>query len=223
MFFAQIKMNEYHFVVKQGENNFVLPYYLSLKESSKVKISNLIVTWRFQNLTRDETVTVTADDGTISNVLFQPGWWSFSAIRERLAEEDVTLTKIVHNNSCRIFSQDKALDLGLIGELLGFGPGKKIAKNTFVDSRTVNINLGVRTVSIGCSLVNSTKRFDRAQKSTQVVATIPLPTNMSPNFGVQKWSAQTTRGEFQSLTFNVNDNTGRGLMSLYAEFDCSFC
>ena len=134
--FCADKMNDYHFVVKQGENSFDLPHYLSLRESTRVRINNLIVTWRFKNVTRDEFVTKTTDDGTTTNITFQPGWWSFSAIQERLADEDITLTRLAHNNSCRIFCQDSALDLGLIGELLGFGPGKKVAKNTFVDSNT---------------------------------------------------------------------------------------
>ena len=157
----------------------------------------------------------------------QPGYWSFSAIQKRLAEEDVTLTKNVHDNSCRIFCQDESLSLGLVGELLGFGPTKTVAKNMFVDSNTVNINLGVRSVSITCSLVNSTRNFDRYQKGSEVVATIPIPTNLPLNgsiehFSVQTRRAPTQRGDFSFLTFDVDDSTGRELIELYAEFDLVF-
>ena len=163
-----------------------------------------------------------------TNIIFQPGYWNFSAIQERLADEGVTLTELVHDNSCRIFCKDESLNLGLIGELLGFGPNKSIAKNTFVDSNTVDVNLGVRTVNIACSLVNSSRKLNRYQQGTQVIATIPLPMNMTPNgsiqnFGVQKWTASTTRGDFQSITFYVNDNTGRELTNLFAEFDLTIC
>ena len=219
--------NKYHFVVKQGENNFNLPTNLSLTESSKIKISNLFVTWRFQNGTRDEQVVKTKDDGTQTNILFQPGYWSFSKIQERLAGEDVTLTRLTYSNSCRIFCQDKSLSLGLIGELLGFGPSKKVAKNTFVDSSTVNINFGVRSVDIGCSLVNSTRNWNRYQKGSEVIATIPVSTEVSlngsiENFSTKEWCAPTRKREFSFLTFNVEDNTQHNLIKLYSEFDVLF-
>ena len=182
--------NRHHFVIKQGSNNFDLSTALSLKESSKIEISNLFVTWRFENVTRDETVVKTKDDGTQTNIIFQPGYWSFSLIQSRLAEEDITLTRLEHNNSCRIFWQDESLQLGLVDELLGFGVNKTIAKNTFTDSKTVNINLGVRSVNIGCSLVNSTRNWDRYQEGSEVVATIPLPTDMALNGSIQNFLTQ---------------------------------
>ena len=197
--------NKYHFVVKQGESNFDLPTNLSLTESWRIKISNLFVTWRFQNVTRDEQVTKTKDNGAQTNITFQPGYSSFSKIQERLADEDVILTRLTHNNSW-----------GLIGELLGFGPNKTVPKNTFTDSNTVNINLGLRSVSIGCSLVNYTRNWNRYQKGWEVVATLLVSTEMPlngsiENFSNQEWYAPTRRGEFSFLTFHVRDNTQRNL------------
>ena len=185
------------------------------------------MTWRFQNVTRDEYVVKTKDDGTQTIVLFQPGYWSFSKIQERLADEDVTLTRLTHNNSCRIFCQEESLDLGLIGELLGCGPNKKVTKNTFVDSSTVNINLGVRSVNISCSLVNSTRNWNRYQKGSEVIATFPISTQVPlngsiENFSTQEWCAPTRKGEFSFLKFDVEDNTRHNLMRLYAEFDVTF-
>ena len=219
--------NKYHFVVKQGESNFDLPTNLSLTESSRIKISILFVTWRFQNVTRDEQVTKTKDGGTQTNITFQPGYWSFSKIQERLSDEDVILTRLAHNNSCHIFCQDESLELGLIGELLGFGPSKTVPKNTFTDSNTVNIDLGLRSVSIGCSLVNFTRNWNRYQKGSEVIATIPVSTEIPlngsvENFSNQEYYAPTGRGGFSFLTFNVKDNTQRNLVKLYAEFDVLF-
>ena len=182
--------NKFHFVVKQGENSFDFPTNLSLRESSRIKISNLFVTWRFQNVTRDEQVTKTKDDGTQTNITFQPGYWSFSKLQERLADEDVILTRLAHNNSCRIFCQDESLELGLVGELLGFGPNKTIPKNTFTDSNTVNINLGVRSISIDCSLINSTRNWNRYQKGSEVIATLPVSTEMPLNGSIENFSNQ---------------------------------
>ena len=87
---------------------------------------------------------------------FSPGYWTFKLIASRLADESITLTSNPHNNTCRIFCQEESVQIGLVGELLGFGPNKTVAKNTFVNSKRVDINLGVRGVSISCSLVNST-------------------------------------------------------------------
>ena len=95
------------------------------------------------------------------------------------------------------------------------------------DSNTVNINLGVRSVNIGCSLVNSTRNWNRYQKGSEVIATLPVSTEMSlngsiENFSNQEWCAPTRKGEFSFLTFNVEDNTQRNLIRLYAQFDCTF-
>ena len=82
-------------------------------------------------------------------------------------------------------------------------------------------------MDIACSLVNSMRNWDRYQEGSETIATIPLPTDMPlngsiENFSVQKWCASTRRGDFSFLTFGVGDNTGRGLIRLYAEFDCTF-
>ena len=217
-------MKEYHFLIKQGESSHNLPDYISVGENKRVEVSNLIVTWRFQNVTRNEAVVKTKADGGITNVTFQPGYWNFSTIQKRLADEDITLTKLKHNNSCRIYCEDEDLNLGFVGELLGFGPNKIITKATFVDSNTVDINLGVRTINIACSLVNSSRKVDRNQQGMQRMLTIPPPLDRQPDgsiqsFGEQRWSAPCLKGGFQSISFDVNDNTRKGLVKLYAKFD----
>ena len=206
---------------------FDLPSDLSLKESSKITLSNLFVTWRFQNVTREEQGTKTKDDGTQTNILFPPGYYTFGEIAKRLANEDITLTSNSYNNTCRIFCQDESLGLGLIGELLGFGPNKTMPKNTFLDSKTVGVNLGVRSISIACSLVNSTRNWDKYQKGSEVVATIPVTTDVPLNGSIEKfanqtWSAPTIGGEFSFLTFEVRDNMMHNLVRIYCEFDVVF-
>ena len=137
------------------------------------------------------------------------------------------LTSRPFNNSCRIFCQEERLELGLVGELLGFGPNKSITKNTFVDSNTVDVNLGVRSINIACSLVNSSRNWNRYQKGSQVIATLPVSTEVPLNGSIEKFATQTwtslTRGvEFSFLEFKVEDNTRHNLVRLYIEFHCTF-
>ena len=174
-----------------------------------------------------ETILTLTKYGTQTNVLFGQGYWSFTLIQERLGEEGITLTANRHNNTCRIHApKDADVNLGEIGPLLGFSADKSISAGSFSDSGVVNINLGLRYITIACSLVDSTRNKDRYGNNSDVIANIPVTTEESlnrtiTNLGSQKFVAPLRNGSYSEITWDMGDNT-KGVIKLYMQFEAFF-
>ena len=87
---------------------------------------------------------------------------------------------------------------------------KVIPAGPKVDSNTVDVNLGLRYVTIGCDLVDGTRNLDGAQKQSDIVATIPVTTESTLNGSIVNLGAQTFSLPLRNvstcgLTFHVKD------------------
>ena len=52
------------------------------------------------------------------------------------------------------------LELGEFGVLLGLAKNTVAQRDVWKDSRTVNINMGLKFITIGCGCINTLKNFD---------------------------------------------------------------
>ena len=103
---------------------------------------------------------MTDSSGAQAILQFGMGYWTFDMISERFTEEDVSLKKNRHNKTCRIHCEKHTPNLGSFGLLLGFEKDTVIQRKVYKDSSEVNVNMGLRFVSIGCDIVNPLKNFD---------------------------------------------------------------
>ncbi len=76
----------------------------------------------------------------------------------------------------------------------------------------VDINLGLRYVTLNCDSINSTKNFDRQGRRSQTLFTFPVLPNQNLSSAVLYFSniRSTTpmnNGLFNSLTFTIDSNT----------------
>ena len=80
---------------KQGENKYYLKDgYITTTENSKLIVKNVTIYWQFKNIQSTTTVTRTASSGSKSLITFEPGYWTFSLIRNHLARNGVKLEKL---------------------------------------------------------------------------------------------------------------------------------
>ena len=107
-------------------------------------------------------------------------------IIDRSTESNITLERHMHDNHCTILSpQKKQLNLYHFGPLLGFPPNAIIPKNTRTKSPfVVDINRGLRYITIGCNCVNTDRNFDTNGNPSRVFARIPVTTEQSLNESV---------------------------------------
>ena len=134
-------------------------------------------------------------------------------IADRLAESGITLERHKHDNLCATQSPKK-LNLYHFGLLLGFPENTIIPINTKSKSPfVVDINRGLRYVTLGCNCVDIDRNFDTNGNRSRVFARIPVTTEQSLNESVTPYdnihtSVSVLNGEHSTFQFDVNTNIG---------------
>ena len=117
-----------------------------------------------------------------------------------------------HDNMCKIYSEAQ-LNLKKFGLLLGFSLSYTVSPKVWKTSpNAVDINLGLRYVTLSCDSINSAKNFDRQGRRSQTLFTFPVLPNQNLSSAVSYFSniGSTTpmnNGLFNSLTFAIDSNT----------------
>ena len=103
----------------------------------------------------------------------------------KLAESDVKLVRNRYDNTFKIFPKDTDVRLRNPGPMLGFSENATVRANTWTNSPSnVDVNLGLRYVTVECSSVDTDRNFDRYRKRSKVIVTLPVTTEQSLNSSV---------------------------------------
>ena len=101
---------------------------------------------------------------------------------ERLAESDVKLDRNSYDNTCKIFSKNTDINLKSLGPMLGFPKDTTVGANMWTNSPfNVDVNLGLRYVTVECSSMETDRNFDHHGKRGKVIATLPVSSEQSLN------------------------------------------
>ena len=148
-------MKKLSLLLGSGKNEVYLERFINTRTDSRMEVRNAAVYWNFRNITKNFNNTVTLTS-TAKDVIFGEGYWTFHMMAEKLAESDVKLYRNRYNNTCKIFSKDSDLNLKNLAPLLGFPKDKVIQANMWTDSPSnVDVNLGLRYVTVECSSVDT--------------------------------------------------------------------
>ena len=198
--------------LSNGQNDIYLKNgYIETNKDSRIVINNVSIFWRYKNLHKDNREVVMTDSSGAQTILqFGMGYWTFDMISERFAEEGVSLKKNRHN-TCRIHRDKFTLSLGSFGLLLGFVRNTVIQRAVCKDSGEVNVNMGLRFVSIGCDIVNPLKNFDTNGERSKNIATFPITTeeplfNYVSFYKDVNFEAPAVNGIHNVLKFYVDTN-----------------
>ena len=147
--------------------------------NDKIRGKNISELWKYKNIvTNDNNLIkfITVPDRPATGVAFEEGYWTFNMIADCLAGSGITLERHKHDNRCTIHSSKK-LNLYRFGLLLGFPENTIVPKNTKSKSPfVVDINRGLRYVTLGCNCVNTDRNFDTYGNRSRVFARIPVTT-----------------------------------------------
>ncbi len=150
-----------------------------------------------------------------NNIIFNQGYWTFDMIQDKLRDK-IALKFNAHDNMCKIYS-DKILNLKNFGLLLGFPLSYTVSPKVCKTSpKAVDINLGLRYVTLSCDSINSAKNFGRQGRRSQTLFTFPVLPNQNLSSAVSYFSniGSTTpmnNGLFNSFTFMIDSNIDRVL------------
>ena len=208
-------MNKLSLILDAGKHAVYLDKFITNKYDSKMYVRNIGVYWKFKNVLKGATDSInTITSGVnVSPITFGERYWSFNMISERLGESNIQLERNRHDNTCKIRST-KQLNLLNFGPLLGFPVNKIIQPNTWTNSPSnVDINLGLRYVTVGCNCVDTDRNFNSTGRRSKVIATVPVTLEQSLNSSATfhdniRCEVLVLNGDHNMFEFDVNTNIG---------------
>ena len=199
--------------LSNGQNEIYLDGFIKTDIISKIMINNVSIFWKFKNIHHDNfEVTLIDSTGHQTVLQLSKGYWSFDMIAEWFASQDVKLKKRRHNNTCRNGSQKNEIHLGQhLGPLLGFEKDVVVSRGASKESGEVNVNSGLRFVTIGCDIVNNAKNFCVDGCRSKTIATFPITTeqplfNYVSHYKDVNFEAPIINGIHNCLKFFVDTN-----------------
>ena len=134
-------------------------------------VRNVSVFWKFKNVLKNINDTVTVGSSTVS---FGEGCWTFGMISKKLGENGVQLERNRHDNTCKIFSRSNNVSLKNFASLLGFPANTVVQANAWTKSPSnVNVNLGLRYVTVECNCVDTDKNLTLQEKEARLSPRFP--------------------------------------------------
>ena len=172
-------------------------------------LKNAAVYWNYKNVITGKNDHVMR--GT-TKITFEEGYWTFDMIKGKLGKQSIKLEANEHNNTCKIYSETQNLNLKKFGELLGFPENEIVNSGTWKTSPSVvDVNKGLRYVSINCNIVNTAGNIDTDGHWSYALASLPIPSDQLLNSTVTQFkgidsSVRITNGQFNRILFDVNTN-----------------
>ena len=208
-------MNKLSLILAAGKHAVYLDKFVTTRYDSKMYVRNIGVYWKFKNVLKSANDSINTITGgvNIDPITFGEGYWSFNMISERLGESNIQLERNRHDITCKIRSA-KQLNLLNFGPFLGFPANKVIQPNTWTNSPSnVDVNLGLRYVTIGCNCVDTDRNFDSNGMRSKVIATVPVTSEQSLNSSVTFYDnirseVSVLNGDHNMFEFDVNTNIG---------------
>ncbi len=194
--------------VTGGTKKLILEEPFLTGHDTTIQLKQATVFWKFKNITDDNNKYVI---GTVEKTL-GVGYWDFELLKERLAGEKIALTANVHDNTCDVNNKNtETLNLKNFGELLGFGADITMSKGIAKSPNAVDVNSGLRYLTITCDLVNSFRNVDINGNVNTNIAYLPIPPGTRLNSTVSVYNENhptvpVKEDIVTEMTFTVNSN-----------------
>ena len=185
---------------------------------SLLAAKEVTVFWNFKNITNDAgngkfiIENGTGDDDGEEKTLGE-GYWDFQQLKERLEGDKLKLSMNVHDNTCSIINNTASVvDLKKFGKLLGFPENHKLATGASASPNPVDVNHGLRWLTVTCDLIDSSKNTDLNGVQSTVLAYLPITpgTRLNSNCYVYERDAYAWRSAknaiVSEMNFTVNSN-----------------
>lgn len=149
-----------------------------------------------------------------TKITLDEGYWNFRSIVDKLKSVgDIRLTENKHNETCIVKTGDK-LQFQKFGMLLGFDQDttlqKKTKQNTTTSPNKVNVNRGLRFITVSCDTLVDESIDTRGYRGG-VTTTLPASRGVSLKWSVVRYvdvesPVPIKRGIYNELKFTIKDN-----------------
>ena len=186
--------------------------------ASLLTAKEVTVFWNFENVTTDldngsfVIVKDPTDPSKDETKTINPGYYDFQQLKDRLESDKLKLSMNIHNNTCSIVNDTGyKVNLKKLGKLLGFPENHELTAGVSERSQNpVDVNHGLRYLTVECDFVDSSKNSWNGAEST-VLAFLPITpeTRLNSNCYVYErnnaWR-RTKDGVVSKMTFTVKSN-----------------
>ncbi len=181
-----------------------------------IQLKRATVFWKFQNVTRangnyyfDKQLSSPSSN---ERKTLDDGYWDFELLKKRLGEEKIELEASVHDNKCLVKNTNtETVDLKSFGKLLGFNANTTIPKGQTPEApHPVDVNLGLRYLTIGCDLADSFRNVNIGGGVDTNIAYLPIPPGTRLNSTVSMYENHpvvlTKEDIVTEMTFTLGSN-----------------
>ena len=198
-------------MVTSGKKELFLKTPLVITEPSEIVLKSATVYWNYNNIDNDKEDFVTVNKERLE---FEYGYWSFDDIKLELEKKGVTVVKQRVTGKC-IVSVDDITYFKAVGVLLGLENFSNMdAGTTMTSPNMVDINRGLRSLDISCNIVDKSNNIDNDGQYSDVIASVPIPTDKTLKGSLSHYSdigsrVEINKGIYSSIEFKVSSNVHR--------------
>ena len=201
---------------KNGEGILCLKDALVITEPSEIILESATVYWNYNNISNDKEDFVTVGGTKIS---LEHGYYNFDDLKGVLENHGVDLVGKTPTGKCEI-TVGSITNFEELGVLLGL-PSNTELTGTSTPDDMVNINRGLRRISIECDIVDRHSNIGIDGQPSKTISNIPIPTDKTLKGTLTHHMLNSTvkvnRGTFHSLKFNVTSNVERYAGDVFLE------
>ncbi len=180
-----------------------------------IQLKRATVFWKFQNVTKAngnnyfQLSTTPLRDGKKT---LDDGYWDLELLKKRLGEEKIELTASVHDNKCLLKNTNtETVDLKTFGKLLGFNANTTVPTGQTPEAlNQVDVNLGLRYLTIGCDLADSFRNVNTDGGVDTNITYLPIPPGTRLNSTVSVYENHpvvlTKEDIVTEMTFTLGSN-----------------
>ncbi len=181
-----------------------------------IQLKRATVFWKFQNVTKangNNYFEKKPTGGASERKTLDDGYWDFELLKKRLGERRIELEASVHDNKCLLKNTNTGttIDLKTFGKLLGFNANTTIPTGQTPEApHPVDVNLGLRYLTIGCDLADSFRNVNTDGGVDTNITYLPIPPGTRLNSTVSVYENHpvvlTKEDIVTEMTFTLGSN-----------------
>ncbi len=165
--------------VEDHKKTVILPQCLKIeRDDPPIFVKTATVYWDYNNIFPKYNDKIAYRGNTVK---FEEAYWMFSMIKDRFTYGlGTTVLKANKYDNTFSLEVDGDVDPSKFGELFGFSKDTHIEANDILTSpNKVEINRGLRYITILCNLVSSDNNIDSESRRSMVISSLPITTTQS--------------------------------------------
>ena len=181
---------------------------------TRIAAKEVTVFWNFKNITNtigNHTFTITNSSPPEKTI--NDGYYDFEQLKSRLENNKLELQMNAYDNTCIIDNKNSTtVNLKKLGVLLGFAEDHQLAaKTNEASSNAVDVNHGLRWLTVTCDLIDPSKNIDLDGEESDILAFLPITPGTRLNSSCYVYERENAwraakNAIVSEMVFTVNSN-----------------